>query len=260
MAILELKAARSWSLERTATTFLVTAATIASWLERLDEKGPAALVQLPQPPVNKFPEFVSRVVRRLKTLCSAMGRVKIAQTLARAGLHLCATTVGRMLKGGAGGDAGVPSTPGRGTGAGVPPLGGARAGVPPLGRPVYWSSARLPCSWSAASKLNRLKAELQLQATRLVSRPSIRIIFGTWTSRSCQQRPVSGSPGCRSPSQCWPFCWWVAVAIDHFSRRMMGLTVFPKQPTSAAMRAFLGRTIAKAGAAPLALPSSVVKR
>ena len=50
--------------------------------------------------------------------------------------------------------------------------------------------------------------------------------------------------------QCWPFCWWVAVAIDHFSRRVMGFAVFTKQPTSVALRAFLGRTIAKAGAAP----------
>ena len=70
MAILELKTARNWSLEQTARTFLVTAATIASWLKRVDEKGPAALVQLPQPPVNKFPQFVSHVVRRLKTLCA----------------------------------------------------------------------------------------------------------------------------------------------------------------------------------------------
>ena len=97
MAILELKAARGWSLEQTAKAFLVTAATIASWMKRLDEDGPDALVQLPQP-VNKFPEFVRYIVQRLKTLCPAMGKVKIAQTLARAGLHLGATTVGRMLK------------------------------------------------------------------------------------------------------------------------------------------------------------------
>ncbi len=45
-------------------------------------------MQLPPPPVNKFPEFVSHAVRRLKTLCPSMGKVKIAQILARAGLHL----------------------------------------------------------------------------------------------------------------------------------------------------------------------------
>ncbi|MEN6449111.1 MAG: helix-turn-helix domain-containing protein [Thermoguttaceae bacterium] len=42
MAILELKAARRWSLEQTARAFLVTAATIASWMKRLDEEGPDA--------------------------------------------------------------------------------------------------------------------------------------------------------------------------------------------------------------------------
>ena len=50
MAILELKAARGWSLKQTAKAFLVTAATIASWMKRLDEDGPDALVQLPPGP------------------------------------------------------------------------------------------------------------------------------------------------------------------------------------------------------------------
>jgi len=49
-------------------------------------------------PVNKFPDFVRHIVCRLKVLCPSLGKVKLAQVLARAGLHLCATTVGRMLK------------------------------------------------------------------------------------------------------------------------------------------------------------------
>lgn len=97
LAILELKAARGWSLEQTAKAFLVTAATVAAWMRRLDEDGPNALVQLPVP-VNKFPDFLRYAVQRLKTLCPTMGRVKIAQMLARAGLHLGSTTVHRMLK------------------------------------------------------------------------------------------------------------------------------------------------------------------
>ena len=98
MAILELKAARGWSLEQTAKAFLVTAATIASWMKRLDEDGPDALVQFRQP-VNKFPEFVRTSSSGSRRSAPSMGKVKIAQTLARAGLHLGATTVGRMLKG-----------------------------------------------------------------------------------------------------------------------------------------------------------------
>ena len=80
MAILEVKAARGWSLEQAAKAFLVTAATIASWMGRVDEQGPAALVQLPEP-VSRFPDFVRYLVQRLKTLCPMLGKVKIAQIL-----------------------------------------------------------------------------------------------------------------------------------------------------------------------------------
>jgi len=40
---------------------------------RLDEEGPDALVRLPEP-VNRFPDFVSYLVRRLKVLCPALSR------------------------------------------------------------------------------------------------------------------------------------------------------------------------------------------
>ena len=96
-AILQLKAARNWSQEQTARTFLVTADTIRSWLRRVDEQGPDALVQLAEP-VNKFPEFMRYIVQQLKALCPMLGKVKIAQILARAGLHIGATTIGRILK------------------------------------------------------------------------------------------------------------------------------------------------------------------
>jgi acylphosphatase len=46
LAILELKAARGWSLEQTAKRFFVCPKTIATWMKRLDEGGAAALGQL----------------------------------------------------------------------------------------------------------------------------------------------------------------------------------------------------------------------
>jgi len=49
-------------------------------MQRLEEEGPGALVQLLEP-VNKFPDFVRYAVQRLKTLCPSMGKVTIAQTL-----------------------------------------------------------------------------------------------------------------------------------------------------------------------------------
>ena len=97
MAILELKAARAWSLAQTAKAFLIKPATIASWLKRIDEDGDDTLVQLREP-VNKFPDFVRYIVQRLKALCPSLGKRKIAQMLARAGLHLGTTTVQRMVK------------------------------------------------------------------------------------------------------------------------------------------------------------------
>ena len=61
MAILELRAAQGWSSRQTAKSFLVTDATIASWLKRIDEEGPDALVQLREP-VNRgtFPNWAHR--------------------------------------------------------------------------------------------------------------------------------------------------------------------------------------------------------
>jgi transposase InsO family protein len=98
MAILELRAARGWPLKQTADTFLVTPATIAAWVKRIDDQGVNPLLQLREP-VNKFPDFVRYIVQRLKNLSPAMGKVKIAETLCRAGLlHLGVTTVGRILK------------------------------------------------------------------------------------------------------------------------------------------------------------------
>ncbi len=57
MAILELRAARGWSLQQTAEAFQLTAPTIASWIQRVDEEGSDALVRM-RVPVNKFPDFV----------------------------------------------------------------------------------------------------------------------------------------------------------------------------------------------------------
>jgi len=77
----------------------VTIETIISWLMRVEEEGERATVPLPEP-VNPFPEFVGHLARSLKSICATMGKVRIAHVLARAGLHLGATTARRMLKDG----------------------------------------------------------------------------------------------------------------------------------------------------------------
>ena len=84
MAILLLRAAHGWSLRQTAKRFLLTPATIASWVERIDEQGPSALVQLREP-VNKFPDFVRYAVQQLKAVCPVWARRRLPRCFAGPG-------------------------------------------------------------------------------------------------------------------------------------------------------------------------------
>ncbi len=197
MSILELRAARAWSLQQTADAFLVTAATIASWMKRLDEAGPDALVQIREP-VNKFPEFVRYSVQRLRALSPTLGKVKIAQMLCRAGLHLGATTVGRILK----------ESP----------------------RPTPRKAS------AATGRVVTAKRPNHVWHIDLTAVPTGGGFWAPWLPFALPQ--------------CWPFCWWVAVVIDHYSRRVMGFAVSPTRPKSITVRAFLGRMIVSAGATP----------
>jgi hypothetical protein len=53
-------------------------------MKRIDEGE--SLVETPVP-VNKYPDFVRYIVQRLRVLCPTMGKRKIAEVLARAGMH-----------------------------------------------------------------------------------------------------------------------------------------------------------------------------
>ena len=196
MAILEVRAARAWSLAQAGKAFLVEPATIASWLKRIDEEGDTALVQLREP-VNKFPDFVRYIIQRLKMLCPSLGKRKIAQVLARAGLHLGSTTVQRMVR-------------------------DSKTGPPT--DPV-----------DDTEQSDRIVTARYPDHVHHVDLTVVPTSLGMWTAWTPFALP-----------QTWPFCWWVAVVIDHFSRRAMGAAVFMKQPTSIQVRIFLGRLYAKA--------------
>ncbi len=94
MAILQLRAMRGWNKSETSRHFLVSDDTIRQWLRRADDD---ALVQT-QSPVNRFPDFVRYAVQQIKLFCPTLGKVKIADKLARAGIHIGKTTVERILK------------------------------------------------------------------------------------------------------------------------------------------------------------------
>ncbi len=97
MRTLQVKASRGWSCEEASRAFMIDEQTMRSWLRRVDEEGESALIQTTAP-VNKFPDFVRYLVKHLKVLVPTMGKARIAQVLARAGLHLGVTTVGRILR------------------------------------------------------------------------------------------------------------------------------------------------------------------
>lgn len=50
--------------------------------------------------------------------------------------------------------------------------------------------------------------------------------------------------------QRWPFCWWVAVVLDHHSRAVVHSAVFSKQPTAAETVALFDEAVAMAAAVP----------
>jgi hypothetical protein len=83
MRLLQLRAARGWTLEKTARVFLVDLQTLLTWMRRLDEQGERALIQTVDP-VNRYPDFVRNLVRQLKCMLPAMGTERMAQVLARA--------------------------------------------------------------------------------------------------------------------------------------------------------------------------------
>jgi transposase InsO family protein len=196
MAILELRAARGWSLKQTADIFLVTPATISAWVKRIDDHGANALLQLREP-VNKFPDFVRYVVQRLKILNPAMGKVKIAETLCRAGLHLGVTTVGRILK----------------------------------EEPQSDPEDVAPCNRIVTARCPNHVWHVDLTAV-----PTSAGFWAPWLPFALPQ--------------CWPFCWWVAVVIDHHSRRVMGIDAFRNNPTAVSITHFLKRAIHAANATP----------
>jgi transposase len=96
LSILALKAARGWNGAQAAQAFFVSELTITNWLKRLDEPG-CGLVALREP-INRFPDFVRQIVQQLKRVCPTMGKVRIAQLLARTGLQLSPSTVRRFLR------------------------------------------------------------------------------------------------------------------------------------------------------------------
>jgi hypothetical protein len=171
MRILQLRAARGWTLERTAQVFVVDLQTLLIWMRRLDEHGERALIQTVEP-VNRYPEFVRNLVRQLKRLFPTMGNERVARVLARAGLRLGATTIRRMVL--------------------------ERGTSPDLDPDVQIERRRSQVVAKYPS--HTWHVDLTVAPTRAG-------FWVPWFPFSLPQR--------------WPFCWWVAIAVDQVSRALL---------------------------------------
>jgi len=200
LRILQVQAARGWSRDQAARSFLLDEQTLQSWHRRIDERGEKALLQTTEP-VNRYPDFVRYLVQQLKVLLPTMGKVRIAQVLARAGLRLGATTVGRIVK------------------VTQPPPDALAATLE-----------------ATPTRVVRAKYPGHVWHVDLTTVPIGRGFWVPWLPFSLPQS--------------WPFCWWVAVVVDHFSRSLVGFAVLPGRPTSRDVQAFLDRAIRAAGAKP----------
>jgi transposase InsO family protein len=202
MRILQLKAARGWSRKQAAHIFLLDEQTLGSWLRRVDEDDASALVRVAEP-VNKFPDFVRYLVKQLKALLPAMGKVRIAQVLARAGLHLGATTVGQILR---------------------------------EPEPVSEAAVAHGEMEIIEGRVVTAKHPGEIWHLDLTIVPTAAGFWAPWLPFAWPQS--------------WPFCWWVAVVVDHFSRAVVGFAVFFRHPTSVEVQRSLGRAVRRSGRPP----------
>jgi transposase InsO family protein len=165
----------------------------------VDEGGEGTLIQISEP-VNKFPYFVRYLVKQLKVLLPTMGKVRIAQVLARAGLHLGVTTVGRILK---------------------------------EPEPMPEETATLEVVERRGVTARHPGDVWHIDLTTVPTGS------GFWVPWIPFALPQS-----------WPFCWWVGVVVDHFSRAVVGFALFRDRPASSDVQGLLGRAIRHMGSPP----------
>jgi hypothetical protein len=200
LAILVLRAARGWTTAETARRFMITAMTVASWFARRDEAGDGALVRTPVP-VNRFPDHVGEVIRRIRASFPMLGTKRIAQMLARMGLHLGDTTVRRLAK-----DESARFPPGRA-------LGGAATNTS--------SAKESAASSQAASPARRVTAKYAHHVWH-IDLPFVPTCVGLWVPWFPFALPMR-----------WPFGWWVGAVLDHHSRAIMNAGCGRPCPTRA---------------------------
>ena len=234
LAILAIRAAQGWNKAQTGREFAVTGETIARWTKRLDDEGEDALVALPTP-VNRFPDFVTLLVQQLKSMCPIMGKQRISDTLARAGLHLSASTAGRMIK------KNIPKPN---------PTGTEPTKTDESDKSDTVDEATIAAANGDQSNptTNAESADTKPKRVVTAKRPdhvwhADLSAFPTWQGFWVPWVPYSWV-------QAWPFSFWVLVVVDHFSRKTMMIRCFRGIPSAAKVIEAMDVAIAIAGRAP----------
>jgi transposase InsO family protein len=221
LKILELRAANGWTLQDTASRFLVSVMTLTTWMKRIDEQGEQALVRAE--PVNKYPQWVTRLVVLLALVSPLFGNRRVAQFLGRMGLALSASTVRRRRKEKS--SAVAPVTPLKAEG-GVP--GAEAAGPAPAAPPL---------------------AKKRATGTGVTSKHENHVwhIDLTWLSFSVGNW-VPWPPF--SLPTIFPFGLHLAAVMDQWTRRIVGWKFFLKEPSAAKVVAMLEAAVEREGRGP----------
>ncbi len=233
---LELVAARGWNRAEAARALVVAPPTLSRWLAWAREGAP--LLDTGAGPMNKFPDLVTHVVQKLKAKFPAFGKRRIADLLARAGLQLSVTTVGRKLK--------------------APPVSAPEEPPPPAPAPAPESEREgeaeaqadgtrtaqeaLPSAPHAPAAKEPAKALTNTLAAKYPGHiwgmdiTLVPTFLGFWVPWV----PFSIAPG-------WPFCWHVFGVLDFFSRKAMVTAVFRSNPSAADLALALDCAVTRAG-------------
>jgi transposase InsO family protein len=142
-----------------------------------------------------------------------MGKKRIAQLLARAGLHLSVSTVRRMLK---------------------------RAPVKPPERPEPAPSSEAP-------------PEPVPETEKPSPTVTAKYPHHVWNVDFTTISTAAGYWAPWFPFALmllWPFSWHLALVVDHFSRKIVGCGVFRKEATAEELCALLTQTVERSGRAP----------
>ena len=238
LAILTLRAATGWTLAETSRRFLVTPKTLSGWVRRLDEQGADALLQLPTP-VNRYPDYLAVIVQQLRATVPHLGKAGMADTLARAGLHLAKSTVGRLLTrpvSKAPQPRPAKSADGAGEHAAMTAADADRPAPAPGGDRDAAESLQPDEPTQTKARTVTARYPHHLWHIDLTLLPTVPGYSTPW------------QPG--SLPQCWPVCFWLVVVLDHFSRSVVAWKLCYQQPSAQALCQLLDQARDAVGCAP----------